>query len=85
MPQTQKKQQFPLILDAWLPVERRGDHVDKFLVFLFDEFTFTFFRFFFFFREQTTTIERVFLLKDGLCDTSSRDIKKKRSKKKKKK
>jgi hypothetical protein len=31
MPQTQKKQQFPLILDAWLPpVERRGDHVDKF-------------------------------------------------------
>lgn len=21
---------FPLILDAWLPVERRGDHVDKF-------------------------------------------------------
>tara|TARA_B110000305_G_scaffold17746_1_gene16446 strand:- start:176 stop:367 length:192 start_codon:yes stop_codon:yes gene_type:complete len=22
--------QFPLILDAWLPAKRRGDHVDKF-------------------------------------------------------
>ena len=22
--------QFPLILDAWLPVEKREDHVDKF-------------------------------------------------------
>ena len=26
----QNTHQFPLILDAWLPVERRGDHVDKF-------------------------------------------------------
>ena len=77
----QNTHQFPLILDAWLPVERRGDHVDKFAD---ENFSFLVA------NKQNNPYEEVSLEKNeeknGFCNTVFAVlIQKKRSKKKTKK